>query len=259
MRWFKIILILIILVFLGLFLRGLYVNNLKVILSNVSVGESVAKDGIKKLTFNASYAGFIPATKATIEEEGIEKLKGKDVYHIKAEAEPNRFINRIYRVKAEINSFIDRDELCPLKFTQILDIPGKPRQEKIIVYDQANHTMNNGEETRMILPNTQGPLSILFYLMHHNLKLGEILDFNLNTNQKNLRFYAKVLEKQKVQVNDKVYEVYLIEGSVKRRSKSLRHSSEFKIWFSNKPFQAPVLIKVFTPAGPIVVRTVKID
>ena len=252
MRWLKVLLILIVLAFLGLFLRGLYINNLKVILSNV-----YSNGDIKELTFKVTYGGFAPLGKAVIVNKGVEELGDKDVYHIKAEAELNWFINRIYKIKAEINSFIDKNKLYPLKFTQMLEIPGKPRQEKIMIYDQLNHIMKRGKEARIILPNTQDPLSILFYFMRQDLKVNDIFDFNFNTNQKNLRFYAKVLGKQEIQISGrKRYEVYMIKGSVKRRSKSLRHSSEFTIWFVDKPFKAPVLMKVFTGVGPVVVRTV---
>lgn len=254
MRWFKFILVLIFLAVITLFVIGLYANRPKTVLKNI-----VIKDNSSSFVFELSYAGFIPLGEGVFENKGIEKFNGKKVYHLKGTASPTPFLNSLYKtIEAEINSFIDKDSLNTLKYTEKTYISGKTKEEKTILYDQKNNIMERDGEERIIFPNTHDPLSLLFYLIHQDFKMGETIDLNINTNQKNYRFYGEITEKVTIETGDKSFDVYLFKGNVQRRNNSLRHSSEFSIWFIDSPCKAPFLIKVFTNAGPIVARLTKI-
>ncbi|UCD15924.1 MAG: DUF3108 domain-containing protein [Candidatus Omnitrophota bacterium] len=246
MKLVKRIIIIIVAVILVAFLWGLYTNSLGNVLKSLSLGE-----GNDKLVFGMNYAGFIPIGKAVIENKGIQKYKGKDVYYIKAEAKLAEILNRFYNVKVQAESFIDKNKKYPLEFNYASQFYGEVKEAKRSFYNQVNHTMTRNGETRMILPNTQDPLSTIYHLMRQDFEVGKTFDLNINTSQKNYRFYAEVLKKKEFEIKNKTYHLYLVKGSVRRRDNSYRHSSAFSIWFMDKPQKVPVLMKTFTNAGLI--------
>lgn len=254
MRWFKFILVSLLLIIGVLFLAGLYLNRPEAVLKNIVIG-----DNSDNFLFELSYAGFIPLGEGMFENKGLERLKGKSVYHLKAIAKPTNFLNSLYKtIEAESQSFVDKNRLCTLKYIEKIYIAGEPKEEKTILYNQEKNIMEKDGEKRVILPNTHDPLSLLFYLIHQDLKVGEAIDLNINTNQKNYRFFGEITEKNIVKIKDKTFDVYAFKGKVQRRSETLRNSSEFSIWFIDSPCKAPFLIKVFTNTGPIVIRLTKV-
>ncbi len=253
MRIFKWLLIVIIIVGLGLFLRGLYLNNLGNIIGNLDL-----KSDTDNLVFKVNYGGFIPLGTVEIINQGREKFKNKEAYHLHAEAQPAWLVDTFRDIKARADSLVDKEKLHTLKFSYKLTVSGKVKEDKVITYDQKNLIMKKDNVERKILANTQDPLSAIFYLMNTAIEIDQELDLNLNTNQTNYQLLAKVKEERVVKKDNKKLKLYLIKGTVKRRGGSFRHSSEFSLWFLDKPYNLPVLTKVFTNIGPTTVRLTEI-
>lgn len=226
------------------FLWGLYANSLERVLQSLSLGKNN-----NKLVFAVNYAGFIPLGTAVIENKGIELYRNREVYKLEAEVELASLLNRFYNVEVKAESFLDKEEGYPLEFNYASRFYGEVKEAKRSFYDQINHTMTRKDEVRMILPNTQDPLTVIYYLMRQDFSVGKTFDLNINTSQKNYRFFASVLKKKVFQIKDNKYEMYLVKGSVRRRDDSYRHSCEFSIWFMDNPCKVPVLMKTFTNAG----------
>lgn len=242
--------LLLVFVIVSIFL-GLYQNNLNNALKNAASSEG------KPPKFKVSYAGFIPLGEAVLTNNGRVKIDGKELVHLNAQIRPNRLIEMLYKVRVEVDSFIDKDSFLPSKFAQSLTIPGKEAENKSVFYDQQSHVMEAGKEKRVILADTHDILSALFYLINQDFTVGKKFDININTNQKNYRLLGSVLEKRQVNAGGKVCEIYQVKGSVKRRDKSLRNSSQFDVWILNKPFKTAVFAKVFTKAGPLTISYAK--
>ncbi|MBP7087904.1 MAG: DUF3108 domain-containing protein [Candidatus Omnitrophica bacterium] len=255
MRWFKLIFWLVILLIGVSYLAGLYISHPKTILKNLIIGKTA-----DKIIFKVSYAGFMPLGAGVVENNGIEDFGKEEAYHVKAIAWSNSLINFLgNKIEAEVHSFIDTDKFYTLKFMEKVSVGGETKEEKSIIYDQIKHIMKKDGEEREILAETHDPLSLLFYLMRQDLTLGKTIDLNINTNQKNYRFYGKIVEEKTITVGNNIFKAYILKGKVQRRNNSLRHSSEFTVWFIDKPQKVPFLIKIFTNIGPITVRLAEID
>jgi hypothetical protein len=203
------------------------------------------KKSIKKLIFKINYANFIPLGEVIIENKGIEQIDEKRVYRLRAFAKPNRLFNFFLKIKIEANSFVDVNTFLPIKFTQDLQIEGKSPERKVIIYHQDAQFMEIEGERRVIYPPTYDPLSLFFlFLNKKNLKKGEVIDLNINSNQKNYRFIAKI-EKSKEFYNKRMF---WIKGEVKRRDGSPRHSSTFQMVMLSEPY-LPISIRVFSGLG----------
>jgi len=229
-----------------------FINDPSFILKKLDLDN---KKNIEKLVFRIKYVNFIPLGEVIMENKGVKKMNGREAYHLKAYAKPNKFFNFFRKVQIEIDSFIDKDTLLPVKFTQNLWVQGKPPEKKEVIYYQSKQFMEIEGEKRIIYPHTYDPLSLFFsFLNRKDLIERGVIDLNINTNQKNYRFIAKV-EKSK-----KIYKrkVFWIKGEVRRRDGSPRHSSTFRMLVLDSP-QLPICIKVFSGLGFISVYLVSVN
>lgn len=212
-----------------------------------------------ELRFFIDYFGIIPLGEAILKNEGEILYQDKNVYHLSARAQSHKFFSLFFRAKAEIESLVDIDQLHSLLFLQHLELSNHPNEDKKIIYDQENHIMEFEGVKRVILPHTQDPLSAIFYIRKQDFEISKIFDLNLNTNQKNYRFLAKVIRRDEFKIGDRKIGVWILKGDVRRRDKSPRHSSTFIIWIVDNPAKTPILIKAMTNLGSITARLVKID
>ncbi len=213
----------------------------------------------KTLKFYPEYLGIIPIGEAILKDEGEIVYEGKKVYLLSATAHTHQFLSKLFKVKAEVKSFVDPFNLYTLLFLQHFEMSNRPKRNKKIIYDQENNIMEFEGVKRVILPHTHDPLSAIFYIRKQEFAVGEVFDLNLNTNQKNYRLLAKVIRKEKFRVRDKTIGIWVLEAEIKRRNKSLRHSSSFTIWFLDNSSKTPILIKAMTNMGLITSRLGKIQ
>jgi hypothetical protein len=244
MKIMKIILIGVILCVIMLFLAGAHRNSLSAVMRAITVGS-----GAQSMKLSIEYAGFIPVGAAQFEDIGT----------LKATVRTNDFIDRFFKLRAQVIAQVDRESLLPLQYEYSYTANGSLKDEKKVLYDQVNHRMQTLKENRVIQPQTRDPLSLMLYLKHENLAVGQTIDLNINTNQKNYRFLAHVLKKDTITKGTTDFEIYMIKGSVKRSDKTTGHATDFTLWYMDKPVKSPVLIKAFTGAGVVVARAIEVQ
>jgi hypothetical protein len=130
----------------------------------------------KSITFNANFFGCLTLAEAELRYGQEEPYQGKTAYHLEAEARTIKLISRLYQVQVKVDSLIDKNKLHSLRFTQILVATDKPQDERIVFYDQENNIMELRGVQRNILPDTQDPLSAMYYLQNQDLVLGKEFD-----------------------------------------------------------------------------------
>lgn len=213
----------------------------------------------KKAVFEVDFLGLFPLGKAELVNRGIEAYQDKQVYHLSARVRSLEIISRFFDAQAYVDSYFDKDKLHSLKFSQVLIIPDKPKDEKEVLFDQKNNIMELKGVRRQILPDTQDPLSAFFYLQRQPLELGKEFDININTNQKNYRLYAKVIKKEEYFVQGKKIGAWVFQGAIRRRDDSPFHSSTISLWLLDNPSRSPILIKAMTNIGLITARIVNLE
>lgn len=213
----------------------------------------------KTIVFEVNFLGFLPIGEAQLENKGLTDYLDKKVFHLYAQAETLKFISKFFNASCQIASYIDKDKLHSLKFVQTLIIPDKPKETRQVLYDQENHIMELGGVKRKILPDTQDPLSAIFYIQHQLLELGREFDMNINTNQKNYGLFAKAIKKENYKIKDKAVDVWVIKGDILRRDKSPYHRSNITfVCLRTESDNIPVLIKVFAGGFFITARLIEV-
>jgi hypothetical protein len=211
----------------------------------------------KIMVFQVDF-GFFPIGRADFENKGIITYQNQQVYHLLAKASVVKWLSHFFNAQAIAESFIDKNKLHTIKFTQTLVMPDKPKDFKEINYDQKNNIMELRGVKRQILPDTQDPLSALFFIRRQSLKTGGEFDININTNQKNYGLVGKVVRKEEYLIEGKKTGVWVLQGDIARRDKSSRHKSSIIIWLLDNNNKTPILIKAFTSGGTVVARLVDI-
>jgi len=204
--------------------------------------------------FRVNFQGLIPAGHAILENKGEESYQGKKVYHLSAKASPLGFYTRFFKAGVQVDSYVDAAKLYTLKFQQSLDLPDKNKDKKVVLYDQDKNFMELNGVKRQIMPQTQDPLSAIFYIQHQEFELGKVFDLNINTNQKNYQLYAMVVRREEYALEGKKIGVWVLEGTIRRRDKNPYHKTTMKMWLLDNPSKTPIFIKTMTNIGQVTAR-----
>jgi len=125
----------------------------------------------EKLTFTIKY-GLVSAGEATLEAKS-SVYQGSPVWHLSTKAKTYPFFDKIYKVRDTVESWWDKNNLQPYKFSKNLQ-EGHYRQHRVHIYDHSslnstykkwsfkNQVFENSEME--IPPGTQDLLSA-FYLV----------------------------------------------------------------------------------------------
>jgi hypothetical protein len=114
-------------------------------------------------------------------------------------------------------------------------------------------------ERRQILADTQDNLSAIFYIQHQKLEVGKTFDINVNTNQKNYRLLAEVIEKTEYAIDKGKVGVWVMHADIRRRDKNNPyHRSSMTVYFLDNADKTPLLIKVMASGFYITARLVEV-
>lgn len=205
------------------------------------------------LTYRVNFLGVIPIAEATFCQAAPELYKGTKVYHLRASARSLKYLAALFKGSAAIDSYVDTKTLSPICFKQELISPGKEKANKVVWYDQKNNTMTLDGVSRLILPNTQDPLSLIYNLRKMDFEKTKEFEMNINTNQKNYRLRGTSTIKSLV-VNNKAFKLVLLKGDIRRRDKNPYHQTKIEMVLLKEIGNLPILINVLASGVPINAR-----
>jgi len=239
------------LVFLLIFFTK-FNNDPKFIISKLSI------DGIQpsRTVYRMYFLGLLPVGEAVFNNEGLEEYRGQKVYHLSASAQNLNILSKIFKAQAVLNSYVDRQSFNPITYTERLILSGKDDEYKEVYYDQRKGIMTLEGVERMILPNTQDPLSAMLSISKIDFDKTNEFEININSNQKNyiLKGSSQV---QDLTIRDKMYTTYNLKANIRRRDKNPYHKSSIAMTLLKSEDNIPVFIKVF--AGGVLLTAKLID
>lgn len=210
---------------------------------------SVFTEG-KELVFLVKYMGIIPIGKARMKVDSSTKYNRRNVYKLFAEAETSGFVSIFYKAKAGIESYMDKNKLHSLRYTENIILPDKGAETKEIIYDQDNLIMTRKDFKRKILPNTQDPLSAIFYLRTQDFNVGQSFIINIISKEDIYDLKADILKKDGG--------IWMMKIAVGRQNKSSYHGGNFSVWISDDTMRLPLLVKGWTQVGLVTMRLINI-
>ncbi len=152
-------------------------------------------------------------------------------------------------------SYVDSSEIVPYSFKTSVKIDREAKEDKEVIYNHKEGFMLSKGEKYKILPRTQDPLSLIFYLMKERFSLGQLFELNLNSNQSNYGIKVKVKDKKTFRIQNKDYLVWELTLSARRIKGENRHSLDASAYFLETPaINIPLLIKASTNMGGVTFR-----
>lgn len=250
----KRIFIVLLVLLLCLALLQLNNNRPKVIIARML--NSAAPEG--RAGYLVNLLGVIPVGEAVFYKEILQDYNENKVYHLSAGAENLKFYSGLFRGRASIDSYIDKNSLDPLLFRQRLSLSGKQEAQKEVFYDQTNHIMSIAADRRQILPHTQDPLSAVFNIRRMDFTKVKEFEMNINTNQKNYLLTGRA-RPAALFIRGQRVEIVMVEAHIARRGKNPYHKSSIYMALWKDKANLPVYIRVFSSGMLITARLISLQ
>ncbi len=195
----------------------------------------------ERFVFSIEY-GPIKAGTATLEINDIVMVDGYPCYHIQSLAQSGKTFSLFFKVRDEVNSFMDKHGLFSRRFTKSLE-EGKYRAKQDIHYDQNKHiaTYQNGKQYE-IPPEAHDVLSAFYFSRCLELKIGEDIAIETHADKKNYPLLVKVLRKETIEVPAGKFDCIVVEP-VLRTPGLFKQQGKLTVWLTDDAMRMPVLMK----------------
>src|SRR5690554_52477 len=204
----------------------------------------------EKLTFDIKY-GFIGAGQATLHVEDISYRDNTPAYKITSTARTNRFFDRIFKVRDEIESIMDKEKLVSYQYTKRLE-EGRYRQYRIHYYYPEHgytHYMRYSfsdqtfTEERIEIPaETQDILSAFYWFRMQDAAPGDTLTVNVTTDGENYDAAVVIDRKETIKTIFGQKECLVIEPILEGEA-LFQQTGIIYIWVTNDQYKIPVRLE----------------
>ena len=205
----------------------------------------------ERLHFGIRWLGF-EFGKGEVAVEGIEKINGRDAYHVSVHVRSNKLIDLVYPVRDEHHSYIDVEHFHSLRYEKKLS-EGKYRADEVMEFDQENHTAiyesrRSGTKKQMFIPkHVQDHLSAAYWLRLQAMKPGDIITIPVSANEQNWELDVKVLRAGKKTIGDLgTFDALEIEPLAKFQGMFINRG-KFSGWMSMDEKRLPLIMSSKIP------------
>ncbi len=202
----------------------------------------------EKLTFQLRW-GVIPAGEATLEVHPPEVIEGKIAHHFVLTARTNSFIDVFYKVRQRIDAYSDLGLNRSLLYKEVHTVSHRKRDARI-VFDWENmeaRYINFGEVKKQVAldPGAFDPLSVFYYARLFDPGRHPVLERPVTDGEKCVVGRATVVGRDRIRVQGKPYDTFLIEPELKQVGGVFEKSKDAKIqiWLTADDRRIPVRLR----------------
>ncbi len=195
----------------------------------------------EKLTFAIRY-GPIVAGSSTMSVPTTTKINGYETYKIVTDARSSGFFSAFFKVRDQVESYVDRDGLFTWRFEKKLR-EGKYRADQYVDYDQVNGwAVSNKKDTMKIPPCVQDILSSFYYVRTQKLEVGKSLYIDNHADNKLYPLEIKVHKKERVKVDAGEFDCVVVEP-ILRATGLFKSKGRLLVWLTDDERKIPVQMK----------------
>lgn len=211
----------------------------------------------ENITFTVFYSVvglYVNAGTATFSTT-LERLSNKPVYHIVGEGKSNSSYDWIFKVRDKYESYIDTNNLQPLKFVRNVDEGGYKKYENITFNQQSNTAITT--EGVYKVPNCiQDVLSSVYYARNidfNKYKENDKIPFDMFLDNEVYHLYVRYMGKETVKTKYGKFKAIkfkplLVKGTI------FEGGEKMTVWVSDDANHIPLRIE-----SPISVGSIKVD
>ncbi len=218
----------------------------------------------EKLTFQLKWS-FIKAGKTILTVEPRQKVEGELAHHLVMSTRTTSFIDKIYKVRNRVDSFVDEEVQHSLLFAQ-RQREGRTKRNIIVHFDwekeQATYTRDDkAREPIDLLPGTVDPLASFYYLRTLDLKENMLVERPITDGKKNVVGWVHVWQKETIKVPAGTFETYRTEPVLRDARGVFEKSADSKltIWVTADWRHIPVKITSKVAVGSFVAELIKME
>ncbi len=221
------------------------------LLFSLNYSQNIPFKVVKHLTYTLRF-NVIKMGHGYLSVESIDSISGVQSYHIKFRAKTSKFADKIFRVRDQIDIWINKNDLTTLKINKQIN-EGKYHREYYTSIDYNNLIAITNKDTIEINSTVRDPYSLLYYFRTIPLKVGQILDFTTFDNKKLTDFQVIIDGKETVITPAGKFPCIVVKPF--REGKTLlKNEGDMKIWFSDDELHLPVQIQIKLKFGSMLLE-----
>ncbi|MCU0666085.1 MAG: DUF3108 domain-containing protein [Candidatus Omnitrophica bacterium] len=171
------------------------------------------------LAYKVYLFNLIPIAEAVVKSPKAETYSGKKALHLAMEAATTQNIAFLFKGNVKLDSYLDPKTGNPVYFRQELFTSNHGQKIKEVYYDQAAGVMALNGVRRVIFPDTQDFLSLVYGMGKFDFTKNPRCKFYINTNQKNYVFLGAAALKP-VRKGRKTYDLLNLQAQIRREDKN---------------------------------------
>ena len=223
----------------------------------------------EELVFKIRY-GFVKAGKAVMKIKSLEERGSKMVYHIQTTARSVSGFDWIYKVRDEVNSFVDYHGLYPLRFEKKLREGGYKAdlfvdyfhedsiaKVEFIRYEKNMDVRKIKKSTIKIPPYANDILSAFYLVRNQNIEVGKPIYLTTNEKEKVYDLEISVYGKEIIEVEAGKFRCFQIEPLLKGEG-IFKQKGRLKVWLTDDEYKIPVQMTSEVVIGHITTELVEI-
>ncbi|NQT89801.1 MAG: DUF3108 domain-containing protein [Candidatus Omnitrophica bacterium] len=150
----------------------------------------------EKLTYRVKWLG-LPVGIITASIKGIEKIRGRDAYHLEVLVKTNDFCSAIYKIDDRFTSYMDAEGLYTLRH-EVHRREGGYKKDAVTDFDQVNHKayfenfLDKSKKEFTIPPNTQDTLTASYYFRTLPIQVGKRIEYAVCNNESNYKLFGLI-------------------------------------------------------------------
>lgn len=202
----------------------------------------------EKLSYDLFWT-FIRAGTATLETLPNSEAEGKKALHFRALAKSTPFVDTFYRVRDQIESWVDPEVTRALLYQKNQEEGDYVRNYVIRFNPQGTMAFrySKGALKNSVLtqPGTFDPLSMLFFFRTKPLSVGYEFSAPVTDGDKAVAGKARVVRRETITTPAGEFDTFLVEPEIKDIGGVFRKSPDatLQVWITNDARRLPVRVK----------------
>lgn len=227
----------------------------------------------EKLTFTIRY-GFVKAGEATMAVQDIVEIReGIFTYHIVTTARSAKFFDAFYKVRDQVETYLDTRGLFSWKYHKRLR-EGGYKFDLLVDYDQLNGIaqieriryeseeplkIRHQERFELEIPEyVLDVLSAFYYVRTQELKVGEPIYMANHDNRQVYQLQVIIQRKERVKVDAGTFDCIMVQPRLLGEA-IFKQKGELWVWLTDDQYKIPVQMKSAVAVGSITTELKKIE
>ncbi len=203
----------------------------------------------EKLRYRLRY-GPIGAGSGAMEVKDIKSIDEHPCYHVASVTRSNDFFSLFFKVKDQIESFIDTQGIFSRGFRKKIH-EGRFKKTYSVFYDQERHLALSEKDTTEIPPFVQDALSSFYFLRTCELIPGKSVFIDYHSNDSVYRLEVQVLRRQRIKVKAGRFNCLVVQPLMDTPGVFFKLKGKLTFWLTDDQRKIPVLMKLKIRVGSL--------